>query len=107
MSELVVYSHISRDILSITKSVFVALVGPWLDELYLRGPSFYKLGFWEGKSYQQICSDVSDGMIHESFWDNGNMQYCVSIVKRKIEAFYITSFIFVVFCILIFTFVKF
>jgi hypothetical protein len=52
--------------------------------LYLCGPSYGSLGFWEGKSLTEICS-IESG-VTELMWMS-NMSDCTQLVDKKFVAF--------------------
>jgi hypothetical protein len=66
-------------------------------KLYMQGPAFSNLGFWNGKSKIDICAAVTN--IDAQFWiSKDNMQKCDETIFKKLESFLtITHCIFVAF----------
>lgn len=55
--------------------------------LYLYGPALQGYGFWNGKTYPQICSSLSS--VHDDqFWaTDGNRQKCEEMILQHFSAF--------------------
>lgn len=75
------------------------IIGLPLRILYFNGPSFF--GFWEGKSGEDICGQVTS--LDSSFWIAGSdhMSACRDILGRKFNAFYLSLGIMVYFLLLL------
>ena len=66
------------------------LIGFPLRILYFNGPSLAGLGFWEGRSGEDICSQLTN--VDASFWIFGDdrKQACLDIIDRKFYGFAVT-----------------
>ena len=77
-------------------------IGLPLKILYFNGPSIYGFGFWEGRSGEDICSQLTN--VDSAFWKE-NPSVCVDILDKKFGSFALSLGILVYFILLI-TFTK-
>jgi hypothetical protein len=56
-----------------------------LTKLYLHGPAWGSVGFWQGKSKRDICSALTG--VDAEFWIGENMLKCDETIWRKVESF--------------------
>ena len=52
--------------------------------IYLYGPSFMNIGFWNGKSSGEICTNIST--LGPDFWSSRSND-CIDIILSRFEAF--------------------
>ncbi len=71
----------------IVHSVAWYAMGLPLKVLYFNGPFAFGFGFWEGKSGEDICCQLTG--VDSTFWMR-NQDACVDILDRKYNAFALT-----------------
>ena len=61
-----------------------------LQILYLKGPSFGSFGFWNGKSYADICSQLTN--VPSSTWESSYVlqDECKNLIEKNFNSFYIS-----------------
>ena len=52
--------------------------------IYLHGPAFGVIGFWQGKTMPDICSSVT--AVDAAHWEI-NKQMCADLIRRKLNGF--------------------
>lgn len=62
-----------------------------LFHLYRNGPSVLGVGFWNGQAYEQVCAQIT--RVDASFWANGNMDTCHSLIQRRFDGFLIMLYV--------------
>ena len=69
------------------KIYFYFIITP-LFYLYIHGPSLLNIGFWNSKSYSEICSQISN-VSDQYFWDKSetNKLQCQGMIYDRFHSF--------------------
>lgn len=60
-----------------------------LQSLYFNGPNIGNFGFWNGKSYADICSQLTNVPAHT--WETDVLKIeCLELINKNFNSFYIT-----------------
>lgn len=79
-----------KGIYNIFYKIYLYLILGPLFYLYIHGPSFLGFGFWRGKKFAEICSELS-GIKDTSFWEltQENQLKCKEIIYNQFYSIYI------------------
>lgn len=88
---------------SLTQSLIgtVRLIGMYVFELpiwvmYLKGPSFFGVGFWENKDFDEICSELT--RVSNQHWQHAADE-CRALIYQRFASFLVMFYVTVYFMV--------
>ena len=74
--------------------------------LYFSGPQVWGIGFWQGRSIEQICQEItqSGAVVNPSFWSANPLNHavCEALVLARFHAFLVLILVLAYFASLLF-----